>query len=207
MVSSTGKKTNLRGCRIQKNPYVLRPFMMPDTSSPRIPTLRKAHLPPGFAYPVGSGAVSEVLVSVPQFPKLTLSFSNVTPLLRPPLRVPGFPVLRLTYSNYPQYIPRNVSPENMARTFGGERWHIEILPTHVDRRPVVQQLLIEKGIGLLRDWVISPEAPTGAEQIRRIVEVWYFYDTGVIKLHIVPTPAEAAEKYQRQEQQEAEQEA
>src|SRR4029434_1928807 len=77
------KKAVFRGCRIQKNPYVLAPFMMPETSSPRIPTIRKAHLPPGFAYPVGSGAVSEVLISVPQFPKFTLSFSNVTPLLRP----------------------------------------------------------------------------------------------------------------------------
>ena len=71
---------------------------------------------------------------------------------------------------------------------------------------MVQQLLLEKGIGLLRDWVISPEAPTGAEQIRRIVEVWYFYDTGVIKLHIVPTPAEAAEKHAREEQKVAQEE-
>ena len=160
--------------------------------SPRIPTIRKAHLPPGFAYPLGAGPVSEVLGDVPQFQKLTLSFSNTTPLLRPPLRVPGFPLLRLTYSNYPQYIPRNVSPEDIAKTFGGERWHIEILPTDVERRMTVQELLIETGIGLLRDWIISPDAPSGEDRAKRVVEVWYFYDTGAIKLHIVnmnPEPA------------------
>lgn len=161
--------------------------------APRIPTTRKSQLPPGFAYPLGSGPVSEGLIGIPQFEKLTLSFSNQTPLLRPPLRVPGFPTLRLTYSNYPQYIPRNVDPQNVTRTFGGERWHIEILPTEVDRRPVVQQLLMEKGIGLLREWMLSPDAPKGTEQNRRTVEVWYFYDTGVIKLHIVQ-PLSAAEK-------------
>ena len=158
--------------------------MTPEYPS-RIPTIRKAHLPPGFAYPLGAGPVSEVLAEVPQFAKLTLSFSNLTPLLRPPLRVPGFPCLRLTYSNYPQYIPRNVSPGDVAKTFGGERWHIEILPTDIERRMTVQQLLIETGIGLLRDWIIGPEAPTGADQAKRVVEVWYFYDTGAIKLHIV----------------------
>ena len=160
--------------------------------SPRIPTIRKAHLPPGFAYPLGAGPVSEVLAEVPQFAKLTLSFSNMTPLLRPPLRVPGFPVLRLTFSNYPQYVPRNVSPEDIAKTFGGERWHIEILPTDVERRMTVQGLLIESGIALLRDWMTSPDAPVGDEQTKRVVEVWHFYDTGVIKLHIVPTAAESA---------------
>ncbi len=159
-------------------------FMTPEFS-PRIPTIRKAHLPPGFAYPLGAGPVSEVLTEVPQFNKLTLSFSNLTPLLRPPLRVPGFPVLRLTYSNYPQYIPRNVAAEDIAKTFGGERWHIEILPTEVERRMTVQQLLIDTGIALLRDWMVGPDAPTGADQAKRVVEVWYFYDTGVIKLHIV----------------------
>ena len=164
--------------------------------SPRIPTIRKAHLPPGFAYPLGAGPVSEVLAAVPQFEKLTLSFSNSTPLLRPPLRVPGFPVLRLTFSNYPQYVPRNVSPEDVAKTFGGERWHIEILPTEIDRRITVQELLIETGIGLLRDWITSPDAPAPGDQNKRVVEVWYFYDTGVIKLHIVNMnpDAGAAEK-------------
>ena len=62
---------------------------------PRIPTIRKAHLPPGFAYPLGAGPVSEVLAEVPQFAKLTLSFSNLTPLLRPPLRVPGLHMKRM----------------------------------------------------------------------------------------------------------------
>ena len=129
--------------------------------------------------------MSEVLAAVPQFSKLTLSFSNLTPLLRPPLRVPGFPLLRLTFSNYPQYIPRNVSPEDMAKTFGGERWHIEILPTEVERRMTVQALLNETGIALLRDWITSPDAPISGDQNKRVVEVWYFYDTGAIKLHIV----------------------
>ena len=165
----------------------------------RIPTIRKAHLPPGFAYPLGAGPVSEVLAEVPQFGKLTLSFSNMTPLLRPPLRVPGFPVLRLTFSNYPQYVPRNVSPEDISKTFGGERWHIEILPTDVERRMTVQQLLFDTGIALLRDWITGPDAPAGTEQMKRVVEVWYFYDTGAIKLHIVnmnpgATPAAAEEK-------------
>ena len=169
--------------------------MLPDFT-PRIPTTRKAHLPPGFAYPIGAGAVSDVFASLPQFEKFSLSFSSVTPLLRPPLRVPGFPVLRLTFSNYPAYVPRNVSPDNLARTFGGERWHVEILPTHVDRRPVVQQLLLDKGIALLRDWIAGPDAPPGDQQGRRVVEVWYFYDTEVIKLHVVPNappPGETAE--------------
>lgn len=169
--------------------------------SPRIPTIRKAHVPPGFAYPLGAGPVSEVLAEVPQFDKLTLSFSNQTPLLRPPLRVPGFPLLRLTFSNYPQYIPRNVAPEDVAKTFGGERWHIEILPTEVERRLTVQALLVETGIGLLRDWIIGPDAPASGDQNKRVVEVWYFYDTGAIKLHIVnmnptavPAPVESEEK-------------
>ena len=160
----------------------------------RIPTIRKAHLPPGFAYPLGAGPVSEVLAPVSQFEKLTLSFSNLTPLLRPPLRVPGFPVLRLTFSNYPQYIPRNVSPEDIAKTFGGERWHIEILPTDIERRMTVQQLLIDTGIALLRDWMSSPEAPRGGELAKRVAEVWYFYDTGAIKLHIVPMSPPAVEE-------------
>ena len=145
--------------------------------------------------------MSEVLAEVPQFDKLTLSFSNLTPLLRPPLRVPGFPLLRLTFSNYPQYVPRNVAPEDVAKTFGGERWHIEILPTEVERRMTVQALLVETGIGLLRDWIISPDAPASGDQNKRVVEVWYFYDTGAIKLHIVnmnptpiPAPVESEEK-------------
>ena len=163
--------------------------MLPEFT-PRIPTTRKAHLPPGFAYPIGAGAVSDVFASLPQFPKFTLSFSSSSPLLRPPLRVPGFPVLRLTYSNYPAYVPRNTSPENTTRTFGGERWQIEILPTEIDRRPVVQQLLLDTGIGLLRDWILSPDAPAPDDKTRRIVEVWYFYDTGVIKLHVVGPPSE-----------------
>ena len=164
--------------------------MLPEFT-PRIPTTRKAHLPPGFAYPIGAGAISDVFASLPMFSKFTLSFSSSSPLLRPPLRVPGFPVLRLTYSNYPAYVPRNVSPENTARTYGGERWQIEILPTHIDRRPVVQQLLLDTGIGLLRDWIVSPDAPQADEKTRRIVEVWYFYDTGVIKLHIVQPNADS----------------
>ena len=159
--------------------------MLPEFT-PRIPTIRKAHLPPGFAYPIGAGAVSDVFAELPQFAKFTLSFSNATPLLRPPLRVPGFPVLRLTYSNYPAYVPRHVAPEDTAKTFGGERWHIEILPTEIERRPVVQELLLQTGIGLLRDWIAGPDAPTGDVKVRRVVEVWHFYDTGVIKLHIVP---------------------
>ncbi len=169
--------------------------MLPEFT-PRIPTLRKAHLPPGFAYPVGAGPVSDCLAAVKQFSRLTLSFSNASPLLRSPLRVPGFPVLRLTYSNYPQYIPRNTSPDDPSKTFGGERWHIEILPTHMDRRPVVQQLMLDSGIALLRDWISSADAPKGGDSARKIVEVWYFYDTGVIKLHVVPItrpPSEASE--------------
>lgn len=167
--------------------------MLPEFS-PRIPTTRKAHLPPGFAYPLGAGPVSDCFLSLPQFEKFTLSFSNVSPLLRPPLRVPGFPLLRLTYSNYPEYVPRNVDPGDQARTYGGERWHIEVLPTPVERRLAVQQLLLEQGIALLRDWV-SAAAPTITQSnARQIAEVWHFYDTGAIKLHIVNGHHAAEEK-------------
>jgi hypothetical protein len=158
-------------------------FMIPEGPLPPIPTLGKAQLPRGFSYPLGASAIGEVMISVPQYEKFTLSFSNQSPLLHPPLRIPGYPVIRFTYSNYPTYTPRAESVTVRPRRQGGERWHFDILPVLFEKRQIIQPLLISTGLPLLRDWLMGPDSPAGKSQ-RMAVSIWYFEDTGVMKLHV-----------------------
>ena len=157
--------------------------MIPDGALPPIPTLGKSQLPRGFSYPLGASAVGDALASVPQYDKFTLSFSSQSPILHPPLRIPGYPVIRFTYSNYPEYTPRPASATVRPRRQGGERWHFDVLPVLFERREIIQPLLISTGLPLLRDWLTGPDSPAG--QTKRLAcSIWYFEDTGVMKLHV-----------------------
>ena len=45
---------------------------------------------------------------------------------------------------------------------------------------------VEKALPLLRGWITGPDAPKESER-RRAIEVWWFEDTGVMKLHFGET--------------------
>ena len=151
-----------------------------DLAGPQIPTVGKAHPPIEFCYPIGSAVVSDAFRELPQFPLFTLSFSTKSPLVSPDWQLPGFPVLRLSYSSYPEYIPRTQSIR--PRRQGGIRWQIDVLIVPKGKRESLQPIIAEQALPLLRGWILGPDAPKEGER-RRSIEVWWFEDTGVVKLH------------------------
>jgi hypothetical protein len=152
----------------------------PEPIGPRIPTIGKAQPPYQFCYPIGSAIVTEAFLNLPQFPLFFLSFSTNSPLLQANWTLPGYPVLRLTYSSYPEYTPRTVSVR--PRRQGGTRWQIDVLIVPKHKREALQPIITQQGLVQLRDWMLGPDAPGPGER-RRGVEIWWFEDTGVMKLH------------------------
>jgi hypothetical protein len=140
----------------------------------------KAQPPYQFCYPIGASVVTEAFLDLPQFPLFYLSFSTASPLLQPNWTIPGYPVLRLTYSSYPEYTP--VSSSMRPRRQGGTRWQIDVLIVPKHKREPLQPIITQTGLVLLREWMMGPGAPKEHER-RRGVEVWWFEDTQVMKLH------------------------
>jgi hypothetical protein len=142
----------------------------------RIPVLGKSPHPSGLSYPLGAGAMSEALSGLPMFDRFTLRYSNRTPIytMQPPLK--GFPMLRITYTNYPVYESRD--PSQCSQ--GGERWHIEVLPTPFEHREFIQRVILERAVPLLREWLTSENLP--ASDVRRMAKAcWYMIETGLVK--------------------------
>lgn len=124
--------------------------------------------------------VSEAFADLPQFENFMLSFSTSSPLMQAHWQIPGYPVIRLTYSCYPEYVPRSQSIR--PRRQGGTRWQVDVLIVPKHKREPLQPIIAETGLPLLREWMQGPNAPKEGER-RRCVEVWWFEDTGVMKLH------------------------
>jgi len=154
--------------------------MLPEPTGPRIPTTGKAQPPYQFCYPIGSSVVSEAFLDLPQFPLFMMAFSTNSPLMQAHWQIPGYPVLRLTYSCYPEYTPRTESIR--PRRQGGTRWQIDVLIVPKHKREALQPIITQQGLPLLREWIQGSDAPKEGER-RRCVEVWWFEDTGVMKLH------------------------
>jgi hypothetical protein len=152
----------------------------PETPGPRIPTISKAQPPYQFCYPIGAAVVTEAFLDLPQFPLFFLAFSTNSPLLQAHWQIPGYPVLRLTYSSYPEYVPRTESIR--PRRQGGTRWQIDVLIVPKHKREPLQPIITQQGLAMLREWILGPNAPKPEER-RRCVEVWWFEDTAVMKLH------------------------
>jgi len=151
-----------------------------EPTGPRIPTVGKAQPPYQFCYPIGAQVVTEAFLDLPEFPLFFLSYSTNSPLMQPNWTIPGYPVLRLTYSSYPEYTPRTTSVR--PRRQGGTRWQIDVLIVPKHKREPLQPIIAETGLPLLREWMAGPTAPKEGDR-RRCVEVWWFEDTGVMKLH------------------------
>ena len=151
---------------------------MDPLDTPRIPVLGKSPHPPGFSYPLGASAVSEALLSVPQFERFTLRYSNRTPLFTMARPWKAVPMLRVTYTNYPVYEPRASAASRVPQ--GGERWALEVLPTPAEQRLEYQQLLLEKGLPSFREWLLTGEMPK--PDVRRTIRAcWLVIDTGAVK--------------------------
>jgi hypothetical protein len=143
---------------------------------PRIPVLGKSPHPIGFSYPLGASAMSEALAGLPMFDRFTLYYSNRTLIFTMPPPLKGFPILRITYTRYPVYESRG----STRRFQGGERWAIEVLPTPFDHRELIQKVILEKAVPLLREWLTGPDLPTS--DVRRMAKAcWYVVETGLVK--------------------------
>ena len=68
------------------------------------------------------------------------------------------------------------------RRQGGIRWQIDVLIVPKHKREALQPIITQQGLTLLREWILGPDSPKPEER-RRGVEVWWFEDTGVMKLH------------------------
>jgi len=161
-----------------------------EPTGPRIPTVGKTQPPYQFCYPIGAQVVTDALIDLPQFPLFFLSYSTNSPLMQPNWTIPGYPVLRLTYSSYPEYTPRTTSVRPSRQ--GGTRWQIDVLIVPKHKREPLQPIIAQTGLPILREWILGPTAPKEGSR-RRCVEIWWFEDTGVMKLH---DPEEKKQKAQ-----------
>lgn len=154
---------------------------METHGAPMIPTVGKAHPPFGFCYPLGAMPIGEAFATFPDFDRLFLAYSTNSPLLRDDWRLPGYPLIRATYSSYPEYTPRQ-QPGIRTQRQGGTRWQLDVLIVPKHKRESLQPLIIEQGLPMLYAWMTGPNAPQPDER-RKSVELWWFEDTGTIKLH------------------------
>lgn len=141
---------------------------MDQIPPPSIPVLGKSPQPVGYCYPLGSSAINEALAGLPNFDRLTLRFSNRSPLFATPPPQNALPLLRVIYTNYPVY--QGAGEASIRQFQGGERWAIEILPVPYQHREPLKQWIIEHALPLLREWLSGPP-PQGTRKLARIC--WY----------------------------------
>jgi hypothetical protein len=124
-----------------------------ESFPPQIRVTGKQPTPAGYAYALGSSAISNCLRGVPMFDKMSMSFSIRTPILEGGV-ITELPLFRLAYTNYPVY--QSSSGDSLYR--GGERWALEVLCTPYSHRAFIQTLCIERALPQLREWLCDENA-------------------------------------------------
>ena len=76
-----------------------------------IPTAWKHKIPHSLSYPIGSEAISQALIGVPQFDELSLDFTFWRRLARNPEAVAPFGILDAGYSGTDAIYPAEDGPQ------------------------------------------------------------------------------------------------
>jgi hypothetical protein len=146
----------------------------PESFPPQLRVTGKQATPAGYAYALGSSAISDCLRGVPMFDNMSMSFSIRTPILEGGV-ITELPLFRLAYTNYPVYEPSNAS--SLHR--GGERWALEVLCTPYQHRGFLHKLCIERALPMLREWLCDESAlPNGRRRMSKTC--WYRMPAGLL---------------------------
>ena len=97
------------------------------------------------------------------FDRIVLAFSDRTTLVEMGSVIHELPVLRLSFAFYPVYQPRDPA----APPIGGDRWTLELLFTPHQHREFVQNLLIQRILPELKDWLLKLEQPVPSQRLSR----------------------------------------
>lgn len=124
-----------------------------------IPTKYKSKLPNDFSYPIGAELISEVLVGVPQFEKLVISFSSyhfafTSDFQRARKEKQPYQVFRLTMT----HILKGLSSPNqfIEDGFYNENWEIHIYPVPRKLKSVAKELLLDAVLPQAKEWMEKP---------------------------------------------------
>ncbi len=140
-----------------------------------IPTEAKQKLPRFLAYPLGAQAISDAIVGVPQYDRLSLWFSRHD---YEPSDVNGKPIT--IASRYTRYdVGVSISRDLMERGVYDPRWDVTIYAVPKQLNSRIRHALRAHGLNLLRDWLMEPRTETWLSTSHSLT-LCYCPDTDVI---------------------------
>jgi len=128
-----------------------------------IPTRLKLKLPQTLSYPIGSEAVSERLLGVPQFEKLEISFT-------PPFLASASTFQAARKQNQPYKIFQismihpikglTSSNQFIEEGYYDENWKIDVYAVPRELKSAAKNLLLNEGLPSAKQWLEAPRTET-----------------------------------------------
>ena len=143
-----------------------------------IPTKYKSTLPQRLSFPIGAEILSEALLSVPQFEKLTVTFFYYSKANDFPKESVEFSVVEIRFRNLK---PNQNSPKQFIdEGFYDETWEITVKPIPRELKSKIKQHLIAQGLPKIKEW-LSVKRPASWLEGRKSLEVLYHKIDDVLK--------------------------
>jgi hypothetical protein len=149
-----------------------------------IPTRRKAKLPRDWSYPIGAEALTKGLAGTPHAEALTVSFWHYSSFHRPENEPYVIFVAQHRSARKPGYSGHRGLVESGCFD---QKWELTVHPVPSHLRQAAHQLLRERGLPLVVEWLRSSERPGWTSREQRITLVFsptpgsisVFEDSGV----------------------------
>ena len=135
-----------------------------------IPTKFKSKLPQRLSFPIGAETLSEALLSVPQFEKLTATFFYYSKANDFPKESVEFSVIEVKFRNLKSN--QNSPQQFIDEGFYEETWEITVKPVPRELKQKIKQHLVAEGLPKIREW-LSMERQASWLEGRKSLEVSY----------------------------------
>ena len=126
-----------------------------------IPTSFKSKIPKFLSYPVGAEIITHELYTVPQFDKLSISFSYYNSLKNQTDRAKPYSIIEARF--------RNIKPSLSSSTrfieegWYNEHWEIYVNPVPREVKYKVKELMRNDGFAKIRNWFYNEKNFIGYE--------------------------------------------